>query len=342
REVHIVLPLPPDEFRKVSVDIIPNTDWGERFQRVLAQATRVIVTSEYHTDTNQIALHYANLIQDGLAILRARVLDTEPVALAVWDRQAGDGPGGTAALVKYWRAQGRETTIIDTTQLSAKIDQTASSINGASECREIVHQATTSTHFPQKIMAMLFADVVGYSRLKEPEIPCFVEHFMGTVAELLQSFPQPPVVKNTWGDALYFVFRKVEDAGLFALDLCDRLSNTDWTKKGLPKDLSIRIGLHAGPVFACREPILGKRNYTGTHVSWAARIEPITPPGQVYASQPFAALAAAHGFIRFACDYVGQIPLAKGYGTFPLYHVRRISNTNKEKSVISIEPDDLL
>jgi len=29
------------------------------------------------------------------------------------------------------------------------------------------------------------------------------------------------------------------------------------------------------------------------HVSRAARIEPITPPGQVYASQAFAALAAA-------------------------------------------------
>ena len=55
----------------------------------------------------------------------------------------------------------------------------------------------------------------------------------------------------------------------------------------------------------------------------AARLEPITPPGQVYASQVFAALASAEGVRDFTCDYVGQTPLAKGYGTFPTYHVRR-------------------
>jgi len=63
--------------------------------------------------------------------------------------------------------------------------------------------------------------------------------------------------------------------------------------------------------------------YGGTHVSHAARIEPITPPGEVYASRWFAALAAADGVTEFVCEYVGRTPLAKGYGTFPTYHVRR-------------------
>ncbi len=35
-----------------------------------------------------------------------------------------------------------------------------------------------------------------------------------------------------------------------------------------------------------------------------------------------AALAEAHGLSEFQCDYVGQTPLAKSYGTFPTYHVR--------------------
>lgn len=67
----------------------------------------------------------------------------------------------------------------------------------------------------------------------------------------------------------------------------------------------------------------GRLNYFGTHVSQAARIEPITPPGHVYASQAFAALAAAEGVREFRCDYVGQTPLAKDHGIRPLYHVRR-------------------
>jgi len=38
-----------------------------------------------------------------------------------------------------------------------------------------------------------------------------------------------------------------------------------------------------------------QRGYTGSHTNRAARIEPITPPGQVYASSAFAAVAAATG-----------------------------------------------
>jgi len=34
-------------------------------------------------------------------------------------------------------------------------------------------------------------------------------------------------------------------------------------------------------------------------------------------------LAAAQAVREFTCDYVGQTPLAKGYGTFPTFHVRR-------------------
>jgi class 3 adenylate cyclase len=64
-------------------------------------------------------------------------------------------------------------------------------------------------------------------------------------------------------------------------------------------------------------------------VSRAARLEPITPPGQVYASEAFAALAAAQRTPDFTCDYVGQTPMAKAYGTLPAYHVRPRSSDPK-------------
>ena len=67
----------------------------------------------------------------------------------------------------------------------------------------------------------------------------------------------------------------------------------------------------------------GREDYLGTHVSRAARIEPITPKGQVYASEVFAAIAFAERVGEFTCEYVGQIGLAKEYGTYPTYHVRR-------------------
>jgi len=54
-------------------------------------------------------------------------------------------------------------------------------------------------------------------------------------------------------------------------------------------------------------------------VSRAARIEPITPVGQVYASQQFAALASTQRVKDFNCDYVGRVPLPKKAGIVPIY-----------------------
>jgi class 3 adenylate cyclase len=69
--------------------------------------------------------------------------------------------------------------------------------------------------------------------------------------------------------------------------------------------------------------VTGRPNFLGSHVSRAARIEPVTPPGQVYASPAFAALARAHGTTGLACEYVGRASLPKAYGSLALYLVRR-------------------
>jgi hypothetical protein len=54
-------------------------------------------------------------------------------------------------------------------------------------------------------------------------------------------------------------------------------------------------------------------------VSRAARLEPKTPAGEVYASEAFAALAAVENVTDFTCDYVKQFERAKHYGTFPTF-----------------------
>ena len=179
--------------------------------------------------------------------------------------------------------------------------------------------------FSPRVMAMLFADVVHSSQLTELEIPRFVQHFLGMVAELATTSPHAPVMKNTWGDGLFFVFPSVRDAGLFALELCDQVQRTPWREKGLSRNMELRIGLHAGPIYQFTDPVTDRINYTGTHVIHAARIVPITPSNQVYASAPFAALASAERVSDFMCEYVGQTPLARGHGTFRTYHVHQRS-----------------
>lgn len=174
-----------------------------------------------------------------------------------------------------------------------------------------------------KLMSLLFADVRGYSRLSEAQLLVFAREFLGRVAALIETSPVRPVMRHTWGDGLFFAFSQVHEAGEFALDLAELIDRMDWRGVGLPADLSIRIGLHAGPVYECFDPVSGQPTFCGVHVNHAARIEPITPPGNVYASEAFAALSSAAGVQGFVCEYVGRTPLAKDFGLFSTYHVRR-------------------
>jgi len=117
------------------------------------------------------------------------------------------------------------------------------------------------------------------------------------------------------------IFDSTRNAGHYALELNTMVRNRDWCSHGLPPTFNVRIALHCGPVFCTRDPVTGYPMYTGPHTSRAARIEPITPPGQVYASSAFAAVAAATGASGLQFSYIGRIPLAKQYGSLTLYHV---------------------
>jgi class 3 adenylate cyclase len=99
--------------------------------------------------------------------------------------------------------------------------------------------------------------------------------------------------------------------------------STEWSAKGLPADLNLRVALHAGPLFRCLDPVTNQPNFTGKQVVPAARLEPVTPPGLVYASREFAAIAAAERSPGFECQLVGRVGLAKKAGAIPVYAVSR-------------------
>jgi class 3 adenylate cyclase len=329
-ETHIVLPYDRDQFRDDSVDIVPGADWAARYARQLAGAKEVITASEHRMAEGSMSFEYGFLVLDGTAGVRADELDTDLVCMAVWDGKPGDGPGGTASAVERWRKAGRRPQIID---LAAMLERERSPVVVRPHAEQTLPAwarpadgsaaEPVAAAFDPEIMGLLFADVRGFSRLSEDEIPLFVRHFLGTVAAELAASPCTPIMTNTWGDGLYFVFDSVRSTGEFALALCEVVRAIDWKARGFHDDLGLRIGLHAGPVYACVDPVTKRPNYIGAHVSRAARIEPITPPGEVYASGAFAALARSEEIKEFICTYVGQTPLAKGYGTFPTYVVHR-------------------
>jgi class 3 adenylate cyclase len=326
-EVSIVLPYNEEEFVRDSVDIIPNSKWRTRFERVLARAARVITASSQRLEIGGISYEFCNQLLLGLASIRCRQLDSTLIPLVVWNEKPGDGPGGAASVVETWRRFGYEPEIINLGKInvtSAKVPRQKDEVTPGSKITTPT-SAQNGDAFSSRIVAILFADAVGFSKLTEPEVPRFVQHFLGSIARLSEEFATSIIARNTWGDGLYFVFSDIAVAGDFALQLAELVGTTKWEEKGLRPELNLRIALHAGPVYEFTDPVTGNRSYSGTHVSRAARLEPITPPGQVYASEAFAALAATQRKNNFSCDYVGQTPMAKGYGTLPIYHVRRLA-----------------
>jgi class 3 adenylate cyclase len=322
-EANVVLPYDRDEFLRNSAKFVGDPSWTERSERVLKRATRVIVASPQRTVSGPTTFEFANLMLHGLASNRAEHLETSLVRLAVWDGKPGDGPGGTASAVQQWQQLGHPVQIVT---LPTLMDTPTTGVRGgqfdSTQPNSESSAPVAKDGFQGEIVAMLFGDAVHFSMLDEDGVVRFGRHFLGAIGHLIATSPHAPLMKNTWGDGLFFVFSSVRHAGMFALALRDLVNGTNWASNGLPVGLNLRIGLHAGCVFSYTDPITERPNYLGTQVSRAARIEPVTPPGHVYASEAFAALTSAEGITEFTCDYVGQTPLAKGYGTFPTYHVR--------------------
>ena len=159
--------------------------------------------------------------------------------------------------------------------------------------------------------------------MPEEYFPTFFTTFLGLVPRTLRDICVAPLEMSSRGDGLYAVFETPEEAAHFALALSEAVGLIDWRSMGLPDDTHVRIALHAGPVFTAIDPVTGKLAHYGTHVTRAARIEPIVVPGQVLVTEPFAAVLASRPDTGFRCDLVGTEPLAKGYGAARLYRLRR-------------------
>ena len=304
-ELHVVLPFDADEFKETSV-VRGGPGWVERFDACLAQAASVSHATDDSYLGDDALFSYAGRLAMGLALLRATYLDTNVRQVVVWDGEPAVGAAGTGADVTFWRSRGHRTDVIDC-GLPATGDAVARSAAPAGATQQRV------------VRAMLFGDIKGFSKLREAEVPRFVDKVMGRFATVLDSYGEHVLYRNTWGDAIYVVLPDAATAAECALDLQAAMGDVDLEADGLPPHLALRLGGHLGPVFEGYDPVLKEPAFFGAHVSRTARIEPVTPPGQVYVTRPFAAALALESDVPFACEYVGHMPAAKDYGMLSMY-----------------------
>lgn len=320
-EVHIVLPCRKDDF--VAQSVRPAGDaWIPRFEACLARAAEVVFAAEMEWVNDPALFGYSAAVAMGLTKLRAQHLGGDAFQLAVWDGQQG-GPVGTGADTALWRASGGQTVTI----APGSVDRDYPRADAGAPPAQ-----------PRRLVSILMTDYASFSKLTERNVPKFNREVMGRAGAVLDRHKGQVLASNTWGDAIFAVMDGASQGARIATELQHSLAEVRSADLGLaPGQGGMRIALHYGSAYEQVDEVTGRPNFAGGEVARAARMEPITPPGAVYVTEPMAAMLALDAPDAFHCTYVGRIDLAKNYGTFPMY---KLSSGDAEELNEDAEPDN--
>ena len=162
--------------------------------------------------------------------------------------------------------------------------------------------------------AFLFADAVSYSSLNADETRAYWTSLLPqTAAAVLRRHCRDIVMRKTWGDSVHAVFRSAGNAAAAALEIQEATAHL---KEGFGdgRRLIFRMALHYGPADHGIDPVEETPSVFGPQLSFAARIEPVAPPGGIFVTEPFAAQLSLEGAQSVHCSYVGTTSLPKSYG----------------------------
>lgn len=334
-EINIVLPFAIQDFIETNVRHA-GPRWEKRFEKILEKAHSISFSCEDRYLGHDMLYRFSNHVMHGSAVMRGKFLTTEPHLMAVWHSRTDSLPGGPADFIDRW-------SNISTLHL-IDLDELAAS-EGISEKidMELVQPQKYSLSFdpfvsksPNRVIkSMMFSDLHGYSKLQDEHIPSFLD-FLEKLNQAMEKIDSGLDSVNTWGDAVFAVADTATKIADFGLRYCDIIETLGKKYPEFPFPIRARISLHSGPVFVAEDPFIKKVNFYGGHINRAARLEPVTAVGQVYATQQFVSLL--HGEIsdernecnqrglryydRYTTEYVGMISLAKSFGQQEVYHLR--------------------
>ena len=332
-EINIVLPFAIADFVEMNVRYA-GPRWEKRFEHALAIAHTVNLATEDRYLGHDMLYRFSNHVTHGSAVMRGHFLTTEPHLMAVWHSRTESVPGGPNDFIDRW-TNISTLHLIDVDEytpehLKEHIPVATPVLPSALPINTLTQNAPDRT-----IKAMMFSDLSGYSNLQDEHIPAFLD-FLQKLETAIGKIKGDISSLNTWGDAVFAVADNAITVAEFGLRYCDVVETLGKQYTEFPFPIRARISLHIGPVFVAEDPFLKKNNFYGGHINRAARLEPVTRPGQVYATQQFISILSSeingkmHEYEQqglryydyFKYEYVGVISLAKNFGNQEVYHLR--------------------
>jgi class 3 adenylate cyclase len=292
-----------------------------RFEQCLAKARSVTYATESEYLGDEMLFAYASQLAMGLALLRAQNLESHALQLAVWDGEETGGRAGTSVDVRTWIDRGRHSEIVAIDQTKLSGTRPPSHPVGSEDGSRVL-TAWKYGDVTRELHAIMFGDVVGFSHVPERLLPVFQKSFMGKISETLDRYGRQVLYRNSWGDAVYAILDTPEAGARCALDIQTALKELNMRQLGFTHPLELRLAVHYGPIFRGRDFLTKSETFFGAHVTRAARIEPVTPPGEVFVTEAMAAALALSSAASVRPEYVGNTQLAKNYGSLRMYVLR--------------------
>jgi class 3 adenylate cyclase len=184
-------------------------------------------------------------------------------------------------------------------------------------------QAPSKAPSGRREVGIIFADFVGFSRLSDIDLPKFGGEIMRAIGRLLDKYGDKVLCRRTWGDAIHVITTDAATTAAIATDIQYFVDLRRTKRDGLAR-LELRLSAHYAPVFQDYSSIDESTNYFGTALSYAARIEPVAPPGMIFVTEAFAARLCVECPNEYALEYAGELELAKHFGRFRLYSLRTL------------------
>lgn len=184
--------------------------------------------------------------------------------------------------------------------------------------------------------SVIFSDIHGFSKVKEVDRNIVYKNFYSKLLPYLYSQVIQPfrgsdgamVAFNTWGDGMMAAFSDMERTVSFLLAYRNFFRDFPFAECDLPK-MKPRIAAHFGRFELFQDPMLnGQWNITGENVIIASRVEPVTRNGDIFATKAFRDAACACREVDRDYEFIslGELPLAKGFGSKELYRLRHRNN----------------
>lgn len=289
-EVNIFLPFAETDFIEQSIRFAGD-DWVKRYYALVEKFPVTYITNESYAGFDDL-FAYQNRIISGLAALRSAAHHSEPTLLTVLSEvDLKRKKGGTRDTIHLWPFPQHHVNINPDIFVS---EQPSAPVHVQAQAK-----LETTLQIDRPVLYMAHVNTEKLSSMDRERL------LKETAAKIVN---EVITIKS---------YEVVDDFLLAGFDteaeVMEFVRFVEELLKPSKQNISLRISLHAGPVYLNSESLSLNKNLSGENVEFVREMNTLATPGSIFASDHFAALLALEQK-KYSIDYAGMLADQHGEG----------------------------